>query len=277
MGDDPVVIRPEGHEFGEQLSLGQRLFYRVHAGRGDRRHQDLLPGPGASAPSTCPTTGAFILSPIHRSNLDTPFVAPRHPAPPALHGQGVALEGQVRRLVPHRARRLPGQAGHRRPRGAAGLPDGARAGRAAGAVPRGHPPVGPDTWRCSTAPRSWPAAPGCRSCRSGSAAPRRPCPRARSSCTRCKMTIVVGEPLVPPPIGAAAPRRKAIKALTAELADRDPGAVRRGPGAGRPPQRPLGDQPADQPAADQSEVWIMRALAVISRTSGSKCSSGRVS
>ena len=42
-----------------------------------------------------PKTGPFILSPIHRSYLDTPGRGPGHPAPVALHGQGVDVEEQV--------------------------------------------------------------------------------------------------------------------------------------------------------------------------------------
>src|SRR6476646_4722494 len=61
MADDPVIIHPEGHEFGEQLDLGQRIFYRFMR--------------GVVILVTKLYFRAYILSPIHRSNLDTPSVA----------------------------------------------------------------------------------------------------------------------------------------------------------------------------------------------------------
>ena len=101
MGDEPVVIRPEGHEFGEQLSLGQRLFYRFMRGvvivvtktyfRARVVGAEHLPKDGRVHPVAHPP-----LEPRHAVRR------PDHPAPAAVHGQGVALEEFVRRLVPDR-------------------------------------------------------------------------------------------------------------------------------------------------------------------------------
>jgi 1-acyl-sn-glycerol-3-phosphate acyltransferase len=72
MGDELYI--PKGHDFGERMSLGQRVMYgfvraavvgfcrlwfrvEVHG----REH--------------VPATGPFILSPVHRSNVDTPLIA----------------------------------------------------------------------------------------------------------------------------------------------------------------------------------------------------------
>ncbi len=65
---------PEGHERGEVMSVTQRFFYRlvrsvvVFIARTYFRVKVV----GAS---NVPATGPFILSPIHRSNLDTPVIA----------------------------------------------------------------------------------------------------------------------------------------------------------------------------------------------------------
>lgn len=71
---DREIIIPQGHERGEQLALGQKLFYRFVwfvvqlIGRTYFRLRIV----GAE---NVPRTGSFIVSPIHRSNLDTPIVA----------------------------------------------------------------------------------------------------------------------------------------------------------------------------------------------------------
>lgn len=71
---DREIIIPEGHQWGEQLKLGQKLFYRVVwfvvqlIGRTYFRLKVV-------GSDQVPRTGAFILSPIHRSNLDTPIIS----------------------------------------------------------------------------------------------------------------------------------------------------------------------------------------------------------
>lgn len=66
---------PEGHRRGEQMGRGQRAFYRfmwwfvLSVARGYFRLQVV----GAD---NVPRQGGFIISPIHRSNLDTPAIAP---------------------------------------------------------------------------------------------------------------------------------------------------------------------------------------------------------
>ena len=65
---------PEGHRRGETMSLGQRAFYRFVwwvvqlVGRSYFRLQVV-------GMENVPTEGPFIVSPVHRSNLDTPVVA----------------------------------------------------------------------------------------------------------------------------------------------------------------------------------------------------------
>jgi 1-acyl-sn-glycerol-3-phosphate acyltransferase len=68
------VYLPDGHQRGEVMSRGQRIFYRmvwsvvVAIARTVFRVQVI------GRPNV-PETGPFILSPIHRSNLDTPVIA----------------------------------------------------------------------------------------------------------------------------------------------------------------------------------------------------------
>ncbi len=66
--------RPQGHEFGEDLSFPQRAMYAVVRGAvvGFCRVWFRTEVHGRE---NVPTTGAFILSAVHRSNTDTPFVA----------------------------------------------------------------------------------------------------------------------------------------------------------------------------------------------------------
>jgi 1-acyl-sn-glycerol-3-phosphate acyltransferase len=71
---DEEIIIPEGHERGEVMSLGQKIVYKltwllsVSIARSYfratvRGHENV------------PKTGAFIVSPVHRSNLDSPLIA----------------------------------------------------------------------------------------------------------------------------------------------------------------------------------------------------------
>jgi 1-acyl-sn-glycerol-3-phosphate acyltransferase len=68
------VHLPGSHERGEEMSLVQRVFYRlvravvVAIARGYFRVR-VVGG------DHIPATGAFILAPVHRSNLDTPVIA----------------------------------------------------------------------------------------------------------------------------------------------------------------------------------------------------------
>jgi 1-acyl-sn-glycerol-3-phosphate acyltransferase len=71
---DRDIIIPDGHEWGEQLAWTQRAFYRFVwfvvqlIGRTYFRLKVI-------GTHNLPTSGPFIVSPIHRSNLDTPILA----------------------------------------------------------------------------------------------------------------------------------------------------------------------------------------------------------
>ena len=70
----PEIVQLEGHQPGEEMTLGMRIWYRTLRGVviGVGRTYFRASVTGAEH---VPKTGAFILSPIHRSYLDTPVVA----------------------------------------------------------------------------------------------------------------------------------------------------------------------------------------------------------
>ena len=70
---DTDVIIPEGHERGERLTLGQRAFYRslwVAVELVSRLYFRVR----IVGAENVPAEEAFIVAPVHRSNLDTPLV-----------------------------------------------------------------------------------------------------------------------------------------------------------------------------------------------------------
>ncbi len=70
----PEIVHLEGHQLGEEMTLGMRIWYRTLRGVviGVGRTYFRASVTGAEH---VPKTGAFILAPIHRSYLDTPVVA----------------------------------------------------------------------------------------------------------------------------------------------------------------------------------------------------------
>src|SRR3954452_18965267 len=74
MADDVVIVHPEGHEFGEKMSRAQLVFYRFMRGVVILITKGYFRATVKGA-EHLPESGPFIMSPIHRSNLDTPFVA----------------------------------------------------------------------------------------------------------------------------------------------------------------------------------------------------------
>ncbi|MCU0269071.1 MAG: 1-acyl-sn-glycerol-3-phosphate acyltransferase [Acidimicrobiales bacterium] len=71
---DQEIIHPEGHEWGEEMNLAQRALYRFMWWfvQSIARSYFRLRVYGHH---NVPATGAYIISPIHRSNLDTPLVS----------------------------------------------------------------------------------------------------------------------------------------------------------------------------------------------------------
>jgi len=220
MADDIVIIHPEGHEFGEQLGLGQRIFYRFMRGvviaitRGYFRAT-------VTGAHHLPKTGAYILSPIHRSNLDTPFVALATPRRLRYMGKESLWKGSFGAWF------LTALGGFPVKRGSADR----EAMRACQQVlERGEPLVLFPEGTRQTGPEIKELFDGAAflSCRTG--APIVPVGLGGTEAALrkgsklvypVKMTIVIGEPIYPPPAAAnGRTSRKAIKAMTAELSDR---------------------------------------------------------
>ena len=101
---------------------GTRLLLR-HRPRADPRwrRQAVRSGARSSAPRRSRPTGAFILAPVHRCNIDFALASLVTRRPHALHGQGLDLEVEALGRFVVDARRLPRAPRHGRPRGAASL------------------------------------------------------------------------------------------------------------------------------------------------------------
>jgi 1-acyl-sn-glycerol-3-phosphate acyltransferase len=68
------IVQLEGHEPGEQMTLGMRIWYRVLRAVVVTVARTYFRASVVGLENV-PETGPFILAPIHRSNLDTPLVA----------------------------------------------------------------------------------------------------------------------------------------------------------------------------------------------------------
>jgi 1-acyl-sn-glycerol-3-phosphate acyltransferase len=71
---DRAIFIPEGHERGEQMTFSQRVMYRF-LWFVVKTVSLLYFRVSVKGREKVPVNGAFIVSPIHRSNLDTPVVA----------------------------------------------------------------------------------------------------------------------------------------------------------------------------------------------------------
>lgn len=71
---DEEIFIPEGHERGEVMTLGQKVVYEltwlISVGIARSYFRATVKGR-----EHVPETGAFIISPVHRSNLDSPAIA----------------------------------------------------------------------------------------------------------------------------------------------------------------------------------------------------------
>lgn len=72
---DEEIFIPEGHDRGEVMTFGQKVVYwatwLLSTGLGKAYFRLKVYGK-----ENVPKTGAFIISPVHRSNLDSPALAP---------------------------------------------------------------------------------------------------------------------------------------------------------------------------------------------------------
>ena len=179
----PEIIRPRGPRVGRGDEPRQRIWYRFMRGVviGVARTYFRASVIGAEH---IPTTGPFILSPIHRSNLDTPFVALVTPRRLRYMGKESLWKGKFGAWF------FTGGGGFPVKRGTADREALGPARRCSSGVspwccsPRGPASSGPMTQGFFDGAAFLACRPGRPSCPSGWAAPRRPCARARRWSTR---------------------------------------------------------------------------------------------
>src|SRR4051812_9103665 len=220
MADDIVIIHPEGHEFGEQLSLGQRIFYKFMRGVVIAITKTYFRARVVGA-ENLPKHGAFILSPIHRSNLDTPFVALATPRRLRYMGKESLWKGKFGAWFLTALGGFPVKRGSADREAMRACQQVLERGEPLVLFPEGTRQVGPDVQHffdgaaflsCRTGAPIVPVGLG------GTEAALR---KGSKLVYPVKMTIVIGEPLYPPEgSGAGRTSRKAIKAMTAELGER---------------------------------------------------------
>jgi 1-acyl-sn-glycerol-3-phosphate acyltransferase len=220
MADGVKIIRPEGHEFGEQLGRGQRILYRFVRGVVIAITRSYFRARVVGA-EHLPKAGPFILSPIHRSNLDTPFVALATPRRLRYMGKESLWKGRFGAWCLTTLGGFPVKRGTTDREALRACQDVLERGEPLVLFPEGTRQFGPDV-------RHFFDGAAFLACRTG--APIVPVglggteaamPKGSKMVHPVRMTIVVGEPLIPPPLpenGRAS--RHEIKALTAQLSER---------------------------------------------------------
>jgi 1-acyl-sn-glycerol-3-phosphate acyltransferase len=214
---DRVLRIPEGHERGEEMTGAQKAFYGVvraalaSVGRAYFRLE-------VHGRENIPRTGAFIIAPVHRSNLDTPML-------------GVVTRRRMRYMGKESLwRSAPGGwlltalGGFPVERGTA---DRAALRAATAVIERGEPLVmfpegtrqqGPDVVEMFDGPAFVACRTGAPIVPVGIGGSYEAMPAGAKWVKPAKMAIVIGPPLVPPPLtegGRAS--RKAVRQLTADL------------------------------------------------------------
>jgi 1-acyl-sn-glycerol-3-phosphate acyltransferase len=220
MSDEAAVIIPEGHERGEELTLAQRAWYRFlwFVMQAIARTYFRLRVRGSEK---VPTSGAFIVAPIHRSNLDTPVVA-------AITRRRLRYMGKESLwMSTFGAWFLTAAGGFPVERGTA---DRAALRACMEVLERGEPLVMFPEGTRQTGPVVQPFfdGPAYVACRTqvpivpvGIGGTERAMPKGRKLPLPVKMTLVVGDPITPPPPEAGKDRvsRRAVKELTERLSD----------------------------------------------------------
>lgn len=220
MADDTVIIHPEGHEFGEQMSLGQRIFYRFMRGvvivitRGYFRAT-------VKGAEHLPKTGAYILSPIHRSNLDTPFVALATPRRLRYMGKESLWKGAFGAWFLTALGGFPVKRGSADREAMRACQHVLERGEPLVLFPEGTRQTGSEMQQCFDGAAFLSCRTGAPIVPVGLGGTEAALRKGSKLVYPVKMTIVIGEPLMPPPLPEnGRTSRKAIKAMTAELAAR---------------------------------------------------------
>jgi 1-acyl-sn-glycerol-3-phosphate acyltransferase len=218
MADEPVIIVPEGHEFGEQLSLGQRLFYRFMRGVVIVITKTYFRARVVGA-ENLPKHGPFILSPIHRSNLDTPFVALATSRRLRYMGKESLWKGSFGAWFLTALGGFPVKRGTADREALRACQTVLERGEPLVLFPEGTRQFGPDTQEFFDGAAFLACRTGAPIVPVGLGGTEAAMPKGSKFVHPVRMTIVIGEPIVPPPSDGRT-SRKAIKALTAELSGR---------------------------------------------------------
>jgi len=220
MAEDAPIIRPEGHEFGERLGLGQRLFYKFMRGVVIVLTSSYFRSKVVGA-EHIPKGGPFILSPIHRSNLDTPFVALATPRRLRYMGKESLWKGRFGAWFFTALGGFPVKRGTADREALRACQEVLERGEPLVLSPEGPRQFGPETQHFFDGAAFLACRTGAPIVPVGLGGTEAAMPKGSKMVHPVKMTIVIGEPLVPPPLptnGRAS--RHDIKALTADLTER---------------------------------------------------------
>jgi len=220
VSDEVEVVHLAGHEFGEEMTLGMRIWYRV------------LRAVVVSVARTyfratvtglehVPKTGPFILSPIHRSNLDTPLVALVTRRRLRYMGKESLWKTKFGAWFFSGAGGFPVMRGHADREALRACQEVLERGEPLVLFPEGTRQSGPECTHffdgaaylaCRTGAPIVPVGLG------GTEAAMR---KGSKMVYPVKMAVVVGEPIQPPPpTEGGRVSRKAVRAMTQELSDR---------------------------------------------------------
>jgi len=220
MAEDAHIIRPEGHEFGERLGWGQRLFYRFMRGVVIVITRTYFRARVVGA-EHLPKEGAFILSPIHRSNLDTPFIALATPRRLRYMGKESLWKGSFGAWFLTALGGFPVKRGTADREALRACQEVLERGEPLVLFPEGTRQFGPVTQHFFDGAAFLACRTGAPVVPVGLGGTEAAMPKGSKMVHPVKMTIVIGEPLLPPPLPAnGRASRHDIKAMTAELAER---------------------------------------------------------
>jgi 1-acyl-sn-glycerol-3-phosphate acyltransferase len=214
------IVHLEGHEFGEQMSLGMRAWYRilrvVCVGVSRTYFRATVKGR-----EHVPKTGPFILSPVHRSNLDTPVVCLVTRRRLRYMGKESLWKSKFGAWFLSGAGGFPVKRGTADREALRACEEVLERGEPLVLFPEGTRQSGPELAHFFDGAAYLACRTGAPIVPVGLGGTEAAMHKGSKMVYPVKMTIVVGEPLVPPePTEGGRVSRKAVRQLTAELSDR---------------------------------------------------------
>ena len=210
---------PAGHTKGEVMSLSQRVMYTVIRAliAGACRVWFRLEVQGREH---LPTEGAYIVSPIHRSNLDTPVLSAITTRRLRYMGKESLWKSRALGWLLTALGGFPVQRGHAdREALKAGLACLER-GEPLVVFPEGTRQFGPDMAEMFDGPAYMACRTGVPIVPIGLGNTEAAMPKGAKFIRPVKMTIVIGEPIQPPPLKESGRvSRTGVRELTAQLGD----------------------------------------------------------